>query len=106
MLLSDMGAEVIRIDRVAAVRSGAVDEPPIDFVKLRGRRSVAVDLKQPDGVPRSCFRLVERADALIEGFRPGVVDRIGIGAEVCLERNPRPVYAHMTGWGQHGSVPG
>ena len=100
MMLSDMGAEVLRVDRASAVRPGATGEPPKD-VLARGRRSIGVDLKHPDGV-QTVLRLVESADALIEGYRPGVAERLGIGPEDCLARNPRLVYGRMTGWGQDG----
>jgi len=98
MLLADLGADVLRIDRL----------PPDDVdllpdVLLRGRRSVALDLKQPAAVG-VVLRLVERADALIEGFRPGVTERLGLGPDVCLARNGRLVYARMTGWGQTGPL--
>ncbi len=100
MMLSDMGADVIRIDRSSAVPESAPDRPPPDVLG-RGRQSVAVDLKHPDGV-ESVLRLVEQADGLIEGFRPGVTERLGLGPEVCLARKPRLVYGRMTGWGQDG----
>jgi alpha-methylacyl-CoA racemase len=101
MLLSDMGAEVLRIDRADEVdRQGAAE--PQDVLVRRGRRSLAVDLKHPDG-PGTVLRLCERTDALIEGFRPGVAERIGIGPEECLAANPRLVYGRMTGWGQTGA---
>jgi alpha-methylacyl-CoA racemase len=103
MLLSDMGAETIRLERPEAMSPRAVTDRPIDFVKLRGRRSIAIDLKHPEAA-EIVLRLVERADAFIEGFRPGVVDRLGIGPEPCLARNPRLVYAHVTGWGQGGPL--
>ncbi|MDP6566977.1 MAG: CaiB/BaiF CoA-transferase family protein [Alphaproteobacteria bacterium] len=102
MLLSDMGAEVIRVDRVEPADLG-VQREPRHQVLHRGRRSLAVDLKQPKGA-ETVLRLVEGADALIEGFRPGVAERLGIGPEVCLERNPRLVYGRMTGWGQDGPL--
>src|SRR3954451_8694434 len=102
MLLSDMGADVIRVDRADAARDVGA-ERPTDFVKLRGRPSIAVDLKQPAG-PEVVLRLAEQADAFIEGFRPGVVDRLGIGPEACRGRNSRLVYAHATGWGQSGPL--
>jgi len=98
MMLADMGAEVIRIDRAAA--------PPgtreTDCL-LRNRRSMALDLKHPDAI-ETVLRLVERADALIEGFRPGVMERLGLGPDACLARNPRLVYGRMTGWGQTGPL--
>jgi len=99
MMLADMGAEVLRVDRAAGVREGA--SPPLADVLGRGRRSVGVDLKQPDG-REVVLRLVESADALIEGFRPGVTERLGLGPEDCMARNPRLVYGRMTGWGQDG----
>jgi alpha-methylacyl-CoA racemase len=98
MMLSDMGAEVLRVDRAAAVAGGA---PPVWDVNARGRRSVGVDLKHPAG-PEVVLRLVERADALIEGFRPGVTERLGVGPDACLARRPSLVYGRMTGWGQSG----
>ena len=100
MMLSDMGAEVIRIDRAGNVSGGDSQAPPID-VLARGRSSIAIDLKNPDGV-EVVLRLVETADALIEGFRPGVMERLGIGPEDCLARNPKLVIGRMTGWGQEG----
>ncbi|MHB1854398.1 MAG: CaiB/BaiF CoA transferase family protein, partial [Acidimicrobiales bacterium] len=100
MMLSDMGAEVIRVDRAQSVRGGDPSHPPADIMN-RGRRSIGLDLKHPDGV-ETLLRLVESADALIEGFRPGVAERLGIGPEECLERNPALVYGRMTGWGQEG----
>ena len=100
MMLSDMGAEVIRIDRAGNVSGGDSQAPPID-VLARGRSSIAIDLKNPDGV-EVVLRLVETADALIEGFRPGVMERLGIGPEDCLARNPKLVFGRMTGWGQEG----
>ncbi|HUQ39090.1 MAG TPA: CaiB/BaiF CoA-transferase family protein [Acidimicrobiales bacterium] len=100
MLLSDMGAEVLRVDRAGSVRGGSADNPPIDLLN-RGRRSVGIDLKHPDGVA-TLLALVEKADGLIEGFRPGVAERLGIGPDECLARNPRLVYGRMTGWGQEG----
>ncbi len=100
MLLADLGAEVIRVERAAAARGPAPDEPHVD-ITLRGRRNLALDLKQPDGVA-VLLDLVERADALIEGFRPGVMERLGVGPHECLARNPRLVYGRMTGWGQDG----
>ena len=100
MMLSDMGADVIRIDRSTSVRGGDPAKPPPD-VLARGRRSVAVDLKNPEGV-ETVLKLIESADGLIEGFRPGVTERLGLGPDVCLERNPKLVYGRMTGWGQEG----
>jgi alpha-methylacyl-CoA racemase len=100
MVLADLGADVLRIDRAQVVTGGNPAEPPRDVLN-RGRRSVGVDLKHPDGV-ETLLRLVESAEALLEGFRPGVTERLGIGPDVCLARNPRLVYARMTGWGQDG----
>jgi alpha-methylacyl-CoA racemase len=104
MMLADMGADVIRVDRKSAVTGGAADAPPLDLL-TRGRRSVGVDLKQPGGA-EVVLRLAEQADALIEGFRPGVAERLGIGPGECRERNPRLVYGRMTGWGQEGPLAG
>ena len=100
MMLADMGAEVIRVERTQAVRDPMPDGPGWDVLQ-RSRRSVALDLKQADGAA-TLLRLVERADALIEGFRPGVMERLGLGPEECLARNPRLVFGRMTGWGQDG----
>ena len=100
MMLADMGAEVIRVDRAQSVSASTPDTPHWD-VLLRGRRNVALDLKHPDGVV-TLLDLVEHADGLIEGFRPGVMERLGIGPDVCLARNPRLVFGRMTGWGQDG----
>ena len=102
MMLADMGADVIRVDRAASVYGGDPSEPPKDVMN-RGRRSIAVDLKNPEGVA-TVLDLVARADALIEGFRPGVTERLGIGPDECLARNPRLVYGRMTGWGQTGPM--
>jgi alpha-methylacyl-CoA racemase len=102
MMLADMGAEVLRIDRAGSVTGPAPDGPRSD-VMGRGRRSVGVDLKQAEGI-ETVLRLVEKADVLIEGFRPGVMERLGLGPDVCLERNPGLVYGRMTGWGQEGPM--
>ncbi|MDD9963326.1 MAG: CaiB/BaiF CoA-transferase family protein [Gammaproteobacteria bacterium] len=99
MMLADMGAEVIRIDRASAVGQ----DPRRADILARGRRSIAVDLKNPDGV-ETVLKLLEQADALIEGFRPGVMERLGLGPDVCLERNPGLIYGRMTGWGQTGTL--
>jgi alpha-methylacyl-CoA racemase len=99
MMLADMGADVIRVDRAQAV-TGAFDAPNKEVLN-RGRRSVGIDLKAADGV-ETLMRLVEQADALIEGFRPGVAERLGIGPDDCHARNPKLVYGRMTGWGQEG----
>ena len=102
MLLSDMGADVIRVDRVQDSGLGIKREPRFDLLN-RGRRSVAIDVKTPAGRD-AVLRLVEQADALIEGFRPGVTERLGLGPEDCAARNPRLVYGRMTGWGQDGPI--
>ncbi|GAA5078321.1 alpha-methylacyl-CoA racemase [Thermocatellispora tengchongensis] len=100
MMLADMGAEVIRVERMPGGRAGWPDRHRTDTLS-RGRRSVQVDLKNPLGAD-VVLRLVAGADALIEGFRPGVAERLGIGPAECLARNPALVYGRMTGWGQHG----
>jgi alpha-methylacyl-CoA racemase len=97
MLLADLGAQVLAVDRPGPPRPGW----PVLFA--RGRRRVAVDLKHPDG-PGVVLDLVAGADALVEGFRPGVAERLGIGPEACLHRNPRLVYGRVTGWGQEGPL--
>jgi alpha-methylacyl-CoA racemase len=102
MMLADMGADVIRVDRAGAVYGGDPATPPKDVMN-RGRRSIAVDLKNSEGV-ETVLKLVENADALIEGFRPGVTERLGIGPDDCLARNPKLVYGRMTGWGQDGPM--
>ncbi|MFQ5696987.1 MAG: CaiB/BaiF CoA transferase family protein [Myxococcota bacterium] len=102
MMLADMGAEILRIDRASSVPSQPPEGRRADILG-RGRRSVAVDLKRADGV-ETVLRLVERADVIYEGFRPGVAERLGVGPQVCLERNPRIVYGRMTGWGQEGPL--
>src|SRR5712692_1461916 len=102
MMLSDMGAEVLRIDRTADAGLGIAMETKYNLLN-RGRRSVAFDLKRPEAA-EALLRLVERADALIEGFRPGVMERLGIGPDQCLAHNPRLVYGRMTGWGQEGPL--
>jgi alpha-methylacyl-CoA racemase len=101
MVLADLGAEVIRVDRAGQVADEMPEGPGLELLN-RGRKSIGVDLKNPDGV-ETILRLAESADAIIEGFRPGVAERLGIGPEVCLERNPRLIYGRMTGWGQTGS---
>jgi alpha-methylacyl-CoA racemase len=101
MLLADLGADVIRIDRLpgAAGLGDVLAASPLG----RGRRSVALDLRKPGGA-EVALRLAERCDALIEGFRPGVAERLGVGPDVALARNPKLVYGRMTGWGQHGPL--
>jgi alpha-methylacyl-CoA racemase len=100
MILSDFGADVVRIDRSKNVIGGDPEAPPADVLS-RGRRSIGIDLKSPDGV-EAVLSLVEQADVVVEGFRPGVMERLGLGPDVCLGRNPRLVYGRMTGWGQEG----
>ena len=97
MMLSDMGAEVVRVERISQATQAPKD------VLARNRRSVALDLKNPKGV-ETVLRLVEGADALFEGFRPGVTERLGLGPEHCMARNPALVYGRMTGWGQDGPM--
>ncbi len=97
MLLSDMGADVVRVDR----KGGRT--PNKTEVTYRGRKAVAFDLKKPEAV-EAALKLIESADALIEGFRPGVMERLGLGPDVCLKRNPKLVYGRMTGWGQTGPL--
>ena len=100
MVLADLGAQVLRLDRIAGASPlGAMPDNPLN----RGRRSIAADLKAPAGA-ELVLRLAESADVLVEGFRPGVAERLGIGPEECLPRNPRLVYARMTGWGQDGPL--
>jgi alpha-methylacyl-CoA racemase len=102
MVLADLGAEVLRIDRAQNVKEADPANPPLDVLN-RGRRSVGIDLKRPEGI-ETALRLIEAADGLIEGFRPGVMERLGLGPEPCLQRNPRLVYGRMTGWGQIGPL--
>lgn len=102
MMLSDMGAEVLRIDRIVGESEADLDKADKDILN-RGRKSVSVDLKNPAGV-EVILRLVEGSDALIEGFRPGVMERLGLGPEVCLKRNPSLIYGRVTGWGQEGPL--
>jgi alpha-methylacyl-CoA racemase len=101
MVLADLGAEVVRIDRTEGVGAPAAPPDPLG----RNRRSIGVDLKHPEGV-EVALRLVERADVAVEGWRPGVAERLGVGPEACLSRNPRLVYGRMTGWGQDGPLAG
>ena len=98
MVLADLGAEIIRVDRASAIGTGSKQEP-----SNRGKKSIAVDLKAKEGV-EVVLKLVETADAIFEGFRPGVMERLGIGPEVCLARNNRIVFGRMTGWGQEGPL--
>jgi alpha-methylacyl-CoA racemase len=100
MLLGDLGADVVRVDRPSG--AGLAIDPAYDLTN-RNKRSVLIDLKSADG-PARVLDLVERADVLIEGFRPGVAERLGVGPDECLARNPRLVYGRMTGWGQQGPL--
>ncbi len=105
MMLADLGATVIRVDRLPGGKRGlltVLSEGRADVVS-RGRRSIAVDLKSAEGV-ELVLKLVDSADVLIEGYRPGVMERLGLGPDVCLERNPRLVFGRMTGWGQDGPL--
>src|SRR6478735_9387914 len=99
MILADLGADVIRIDRPGGQ---PLTGGPHDLLN-RGRPSVALDLKHPDGIA-TVLDLVESADVLVEGLRPGTTERLGLGPEACLARNPRLVYGRMTGWGQDGPL--
>ena len=101
MLLADLGAEVVLVDRKSGGAPLGAD-PRRDLTR-RGKRSIALDLKQP-GAAEVVLRLVERADGLIEGFRPGVMERLGLGPDACLARNPRLAYGRLTGWGQSGPL--
>src|SRR5580693_9178047 len=102
MLFADLGAAVIRIDRLTPSGLG-IDMPARFDLLERSRPSVAIDMKHPEGVALT-LDLVGKADALIEGFRPGTMERLGLGPDVALERNPRLVYGRMTGWGQTGPL--
>ena len=98
MVLADLGAEIIRVDRVSAIGTGSKQD-----AANRGKRSIAVDLKSEEGV-EVVLKLVETADAIFEGFRPGVMERLGLGPDVCSKRNKRIVFGRMTGWGQEGPL--
>ncbi|WP_262358839.1 CoA transferase, partial [Bordetella pertussis] len=102
MLLADLGAEVVRIERAESVELGVV-RPARYNLLMRNRCLVAADLKQPAMVEQA-LDLVARADVLVEGFRPGVAERLGLGPQACQARNPRLVYGRMTGWGQSGPL--
>ena len=98
MVLADLGAKIIRVDRASAIGTGSKQD-----AANRGKKSIAVDLKSEEGV-EVVLKLVETADAIFEGFRPGVMERLGLGPDVCLERNERIVFGRMTGWGQEGPL--
>lgn len=105
MVLADLGADVLRVERKASASdqpASPLFDPELDIL-LRGRRIVRLDLKKPESVA-AVLMLIEKADALIEGYRPGVMERLGLGPDVCLQRNPRLVYGRMTGWGQTGPL--
>jgi alpha-methylacyl-CoA racemase len=102
MMLADMGADILRVDRLAPADLGLPLDRKFD-VTARGRRSIGLDLKQASAI-EVVLELVEKADVLIEGFRPGVAERLGIGPQACLARNPRVVYGRITGWGQDGPL--
>lgn len=105
MMLADMGARVIRIDRLPSGGQPSAIESFMrnDSIVDRGRESISIDLKSPSGI-ETVLQLAERADILIEGFRPGVTERLGLGPQACHARNPRLVYGRMTGWGQSGPM--
>jgi alpha-methylacyl-CoA racemase len=102
MMLADMGADVLRVDRLDSRDLGLPVNPKFD-VMARGRRSIALDLKNPVSV-EIVLALVAKTDVLIEGFRPGVTERLGLGPEICLAHNPRLIYGRITGWGQDGPL--
>ena len=99
-MLSDMGADVVRVDRKSGLRINPMSGTKYEL-DGRGRRSVTIDLKQPEGT-QACLKLLDQADIVIEGFRPGVMERLGLGPDVVLGRNPKIIYGRMTGWGQDG----
>lgn len=102
MMLADMGAEIIRVERPGAGSPTGQGAHELEFL-ARGRKSIALNMKAP-GALDLAMQLIEGADGLIEGFRPGVMERLGLGPDVCLSRNPRLIYGRMTGWGQDGPV--
>ena len=107
MMFSDMGADIVRVDRAEAVDyAGPADPvtiPPEGIPLYRGRRSLAVNLKHPDGVA-AVMRLVAQADVLLEGYRPGVMEKLGLGPQPCLATNPRLIYGRVSGYGQDGPL--
>lgn len=102
MSLADMGANVIRVERPGGTDFSNAQEPRLDFLN-RGKRCICVNLKEPEGVA-TVLQLLDKADGLLEGNRPGVMERLGLGPDVCLEKNPALVYGRMTGWGQEGPM--
>lgn len=102
MMLADMGATVLRIDRTAPADLGVPMPEQFEFTK-RSRAAVGLDLKKPEAIELA-LKLIDASDALIEGFRPGVMERLGLGPDVCLKRNPRLAYGRVTGWGQEGPL--
>ena len=102
MSMADLGANIIRVERPGGSAISNAQDPRLDFLN-RGKRCICVDLKQPEGVD-TVLRLIEKADALLEGNRPGVMERLGLGPDTCLQRNPALVYGRMTGWGQQGPM--
>ena len=102
MLLADLGATVLRIDRTEPSGLGIQRDHRFNLL-LRSRRAIPLDLKKPDAVALT-LRLIEQADAIVEGFRPGVMERLGLGPDMCLARNPGLIYGRMTGWGQDGPL--
>lgn len=102
MMLSDMGADVIRVDRTEDAGLGIAMPAKYSFLN-RGRRSIAIDLKKKEGID-ALLKMIDGADAIVEGFRPGVMERLGLGPEVCFKRNPKLVYGRVTGWGQEGPL--
>ncbi|MCB1689985.1 MAG: CoA transferase [Halioglobus sp.] len=102
MLLADMGADVIRVERPGGSMFTAAHNPKLDFLN-RNKRCISIDLKNAAGVD-TVLTLLEKADALLEGNRPGVMERLGLGPDICLDRNPALVYGRMTGWGQDGPM--
>lgn len=98
MLLADMGAEVIVVERYSVSKEHRMPD-----CNRRGKKSIALNLKQPEGV-ETLLQLIEQADVLFEGFRPGVMERLGLGPDICLARNPKLIYGRMTGWGQEGPL--
>jgi alpha-methylacyl-CoA racemase len=102
MMLADLGAAVIQVDRVSSVPEEIPDERPLEPLS-RGRKSIGIDLKNQRGID-TLLTLIDGADALVEGFRPGVMERLGVGPDVCLDRNPKLIYGRMTGWGQTGPL--